>query len=435
MVEEYFGFSGPPFKLSPDSKFFFGSKSHNKAMAYLHYGLRQAEGFIVITGEIGAGKSTLIEHMLDQLNRTNVSAAHLLTSNLGSEELLSHILSSFQIEAARQGRVAELEAFEDFLYDNINRGRRVLLVVDEVQNLPIETLEELRMLSNITHQGSPLFQVFLVGQPEFRETLARSDMEQLRQRIIASYHLEALDGEETRNYIEHRLAVVGRVEEPHFTQEAFDLIHDLTNGIPRRINSLCTRLILFCSLEQRTLINSAVVHAVENEMREEMGLPSLANQNEGFIAAPEGDTHDSEIYQAGQTDDAPNVETHNHKSSAGEASEQAQPSLSATGENDVVASLNDVRDALHAIDDEKTQQEAPPDSTQAEPAVASEDNDDSPLLMFDRLEALRGDVTRAHKGNRSIHKALCEMEERQQDNVIKMEEHLSKATALLAQID
>ena len=402
MVEEYFGFSGPPFKLSPDSKFFFGSKSHNKAMAYLHYRLRQAEGFIVITGEIGAGKSTLIEHMLDQLNRTNVSAAHLLTSNLGSEELLSHILSSFQIEAARQGRVAELEAFEDFLYDNINRGRRVLLVVDEVQNLPIETLEELRMLSNITHQGSPLFQVFLVGQPEFRETLARSDMEQLRQRIIASYHLEALDGEETRNYIEHRLAVVGRVEEPHFTQEAFDLIHDLTNGIPRRINSLCTRLILFCSLEQRTLINSAVVHAVENEMREEMGLPSLANQNEGFIAAPEGDTHDSEIYQAGQTDDAPNVETHNQKSSAGEASEQAQPSLSATGENDVVASLNDVRDALHAIDDEKTQQEAPPDSTQAEPAVASEDNDDSPLLMFDRLEALRGDVTRAHKGNRCL---------------------------------
>ncbi len=435
MVEEYFGFSGAPFKLSPDSKFFFGSKSHNKAMAYLHYGLRQAEGFIVITGEIGAGKSTLIEHMLDQLNRTNVSAAHLLTSNLGSEELLSHILSSFQIEAAGKGRVAELEAFEDFLYDNINKGRRVLLVVDEVQNLPIETLEELRMLSNITHQGSPLFQVFLVGQPEFRETLARSDMEQLRQRIIASYHLEALDGVETRNYIEHRLAVVGRVEEPQFTQEAFDLIHALTNGIPRRINSLCTRLILFCSLEQRKLINSAVVHAVENEMREEMGLPSLVNQDEGSIVPPQGQPHDNETFQAGQTGNAPNVEGPHHMPSTGEPSGQVQPSMSATGKKDVVASLNDVREAIHAIDGEQTQQAAPPASIQAEPAVLAQDNDESSLSMFDRLEALRGDVTRAHKGNRSIHKALCEMEERQQDNVIKMEEHLSKATALLAQID
>ena len=270
MVEEFFGLSGPPFKLSPDAKFFFGSKSHTRALAYLQYGLRQAEGFIVITGEIGAGKSMLIEHMIGQLNSTSVSAATLLTTNLAACDLLPHILSAYQIEAETDTRAGQLQAFEDFLVDSVNQGSRVLLIVDEAQNLPLATLEELRMLTNINYQGAPLFQVFLVGQPEFRDVLTEPNMEQLRQRVIASYHLGGLDIEDTRDYIDHRLAIVGRTTYPQFTEEAFEKIYHESGGVPRRINSLCTRLLLFCAMENRTLINSSVVESVSTDLRGEL---------------------------------------------------------------------------------------------------------------------------------------------------------------------
>ncbi len=269
MYEEYFNFAASPFRLNPDPKFFFGSRSHNRAMAYLHYGLRQGEGFIVITGEIGAGKSMLIGHLLDQLDRSNVVAAHLLTANLEPSALLSHVLSAFRIEAASGGKSAEIEAFEDFLFDQMNRGRRVLLIVDEAQNLPVATIEELRMLSNMDYDGTPLFQVFLVGQPEFRAVLARPEMEQFRQRIIASYHLEPLGPEETADYIRHRLAVVGWRDDPSIAEDAFASIFQATGGVPRKINKLCNRLFLHCSLEKVNAIDSAVVGAVVADLRAE----------------------------------------------------------------------------------------------------------------------------------------------------------------------
>jgi putative secretion ATPase (PEP-CTERM system associated) len=269
MYEEHFGFSGPPFRLNPDPKFFFGSRSHNKAMSYLHYGLRQGEGFIVITGEIGAGKSMLIGHLIDQLDRSNVVAANLLTTNVEADALLSHILSAFRIEPAGAGKSAELDAFEDFLYDQMNRGRRVLLIVDEAQNLPFRTIEELRMLSNMDYEGTPLFQVFLVGQPEFRSLLAKPDMEQFRQRVIASYHLEPLGPQETREYIEHRLSLVGWSNRPSFSANAFKEIFDATGGVPRKINRLANRILLHCSLENIDVVTPEVVTAVYTELKGE----------------------------------------------------------------------------------------------------------------------------------------------------------------------
>ena len=269
MYEEFFSLSGQPFKLNPDPKFFYGSRSHNKAMAYLHYGLRQAEGFIVITGEIGAGKSMLISHLLDQLDRSRIAAAHLLTPNLGPDDLLSHILSSFRVEPSGDGKTAYLEAFEDFLFDQLNHGRRVLLIVDEAQNLPVATLEELRILSNMDYDGTPLFQVFLVGQPDFRPVLAGDNMEQLRQRIIASYHLEPLGQAETEDYIKHRMAVVGWTDDPAFTEECFHAIHRETGGIPRKVNKLCNRILLYCSLEELHVIDAKVVTTVAADMNEE----------------------------------------------------------------------------------------------------------------------------------------------------------------------
>ena len=269
MYEEYFHFSGQPFKLNPDPKFFFGSRSHNKAMAYLHYGLRQAEGFIVITGEIGAGKSMLIGHLLDQLDRSRIAAAHLLTPNLRPEDLLSHILSAFRIEPSGDSRTAELEAFEDFLFDQLNGGRRVLLIVDEAQNLPVDTLEELRVLSNLDYDGTPLFQVFLVGQPDFKPVLARSGMEQLRQRVIASYHLEPLSAPESREYVEHRLAIVGWSDDPAIDAGAHNAIFEATGGVPRKINKLCNRVLLHCSLEELHQIDAATVGRVNDDLMDE----------------------------------------------------------------------------------------------------------------------------------------------------------------------
>ncbi len=273
MYEEYFGLSGAPFKLNPDPRFFFGSRSHNKAMAYLHYGLKQAEGFIVITGPIGAGKSMLIGHLLDQLNRSNVVAAHLLTSNVKPDDLLGHILSAFRIEPEGEGRAGQLAAFEDFLFDQLNRGRRALLVMDEAQNLPHETLEELRMLSNMDYDGTPLFQVFLVGQPEFRNVIDAPEMEQLRQRVIASYHLENLSADETKEYVLHRLSVAGWLEDPDFSLDAFSAIYSATKGLPRQINTLCNRLMLYCFLEKHREVTREIVEIVLTELREEKLAP------------------------------------------------------------------------------------------------------------------------------------------------------------------
>src|SRR3990167_2402897 len=269
MYEEFFGFSGSPFRLAPDPKFFFGSKSHNKAMAYLHYGLRQAEGFIVITGEIGAGKSVLIGHLIDQLDRSNVLAANLVTPNLAPEDLLSHILSAFRIEPSGTGKTAEIEAFEDFLFDQMTHGRRVLLIVDEAQNLPIKTLEELRVLSNLEYDGTPLFQVFLIGQPDFRDTMGRSDMEQLRQRVIATYHLEPMSRDETEKYIGHRLAFVGWNGDPKISGAAFAAIYAATGGVPRKIHKLCNRILLFCSVEKLHQVDGATVALVLSDLSAE----------------------------------------------------------------------------------------------------------------------------------------------------------------------
>ncbi len=287
MFEERFSFSGSPFRLAPDPKFFFGSKSHNKAMSYLHYGLRQAEGFIVITGEIGAGKTMLIGHLLDQLDRSNIVAANLLTPNLEAADLLSHILSAFRIEAASGGKAADIEAFEDFLFDQLNHGRRVLLVVDEAQNLPLKTLEELRVLSNMEYDGTPLFQVFLVGQPDFRDTMARPDMEQLRQRVIATYHLEPMVRDETESYIKHRLGQVGWIGQPEIAAEAFDAIFSATGGLPRKIHKLCNRVFLYAAVENLSRIDGATVDtALADLIAEQTAAGAEPSEEFRSVAAP-----------------------------------------------------------------------------------------------------------------------------------------------------
>jgi len=475
MAEEHFGFSGPPFKLSPDSKFFFGSKSHNKAMAYLHYGLRQAEGFIVITGEIGAGKSMLIEYMLEQLDRTNVIAANLVTSNLRAKDLLSHVLSAFNIEASGAGRNAELEAFEDYLFDNVNRGRRVLLIVDEAQNLPADTIEELRMLTNISHQGTPLFQVFLVGQPEFRDTLAIDTMEQLRQRVIASYHLDALSPVEVREYIEYRMSVVGWKNNPLFTEEAFAMIAEKTDGVPRRINTLCTRILLFCALERRELINSTIVATVAQELRDEMQLKpeplkTIDEKSEDQsspdqivvpftgvnVVTPESNdggysAHgDEESYV---NDDRPKS-SDNGYDLGDDAKNVAHDDLSET-ENQNVATLKDVAAAIAQLAQEKQHRQQLPSTGAAtekkqensdpvgeklqpiqapiEPNEVKKDQSEA-SSVFDQIHSMRKDLRSAHMSNREVQDAMISFEDSRSNNVVKMKDHLSHAQKIIKQL-
>jgi general secretion pathway protein A len=271
MYETFFGLTGKPFQLNPDPSFYFGSRGHKRAFAYLEYGLYQSEGFIVITGEIGAGKTTIVRSLLEQLDPAKVVAVQLVSTQLDADDMLRSIGASFGLPVKGVDKAMLLASLEAFLCQLAVENRRGLLVVDEAQNLTARAVEELRMLSNFQLGDRALLQSFLVGQPELRQTMQRPEMQQLRQRVIASYHLGPLDQAETKAYIEHRLHHVGWKDDPRFEPACFDLIHALTGGIPRRINTLCNRLLLAAFLAERHVLTGADVKAIAVEIREELG--------------------------------------------------------------------------------------------------------------------------------------------------------------------
>ncbi|MCX7902242.1 MAG: XrtA-associated ATPase, partial [Burkholderiaceae bacterium] len=242
MYETFYGLTGKPFQLNPDPAFYFGSKGHVSAYSYLKYGVYQGEGFIVITGEIGAGKTTLVRTLLSELDPRKVVAAQLISTQLEADDLLRAVATAFGIPVKGLDKAQLLATIEAFLTALVGERRRALLVVDEAQNLSPRAMEELRMLSNFQLGEHALLQSFLVGQPELRNLLREPSMQQLRQRVIASYHLGPMDKEETRAYIEHRLKRVGWKNDPEFEPEAFEAIFTYTEGVPRRINILCNRL-------------------------------------------------------------------------------------------------------------------------------------------------------------------------------------------------
>jgi putative secretion ATPase (PEP-CTERM system associated) len=270
MYESFYGLTGKPFALSPDPRFFFGSRGHKRAMAYLEYGLSLGEGFIVITGEVGAGKTTLARNLFKKLESENVIAAQLVSTQLDADDTLRAVAAAFGLEYEQQSKSALLKRIEDYLNACARQGKRVLLVVDEAQNLSPRAVEELRMLSNFQNAERSLLQSFLLGQPEFRHILQSADMQQLRQRVIASYHLGPLDQDETRAYVEHRLRTVGWRGDPDFTEAAFEAIFRFTGGIPRRINTLCDRLLLFGYLEEKRRFDGQEVKEVVEDLRQEV---------------------------------------------------------------------------------------------------------------------------------------------------------------------
>lgn len=271
MYESYFGFTGSPFQLNPDPSFYFDSRGHSNALSYLKFGVHQGEGFIVVTGDIGAGKTTLVRTLLEGLDRDEVVAAQILNTQLESGELLQSILTAFGVPSQSTSKAQLLASLETFLKEVAAQGRRALLIVDEAQNLGLEAIEELRMLSNFQQGSHALLQSFLVGQPELRKQLESRPMEQLRQRVIASCHVGPLSREESRAYVEHRLRLVGWTSRPAFDDEAFDALYSQTGGIPRRINLLCNRLLLAAFLGELSQITEELVDVTGRELARETG--------------------------------------------------------------------------------------------------------------------------------------------------------------------
>ncbi|MFO1431480.1 MAG: XrtA/PEP-CTERM system-associated ATPase [Candidatus Competibacteraceae bacterium] len=282
MYTSYYGFSIKPFQLNPDPRFFFGSSGHSRALAYLRYGLSQSEGFIVITGDIGTGKTMLVKSLFQELDSSNVIAAQLVTTQLEADDLLRLVVAAFNLPYEDSNKASLLRRFEEFLRDAARQGKRILLVVDEAQNLPARSLEELRMLSNFQVADTPLLQSFLLGQESFRATLQGPGMEQLRQRVIASCHLNPLSVQETRDYIEHRLRVADWQGNPRIEDEAYPAIYQHTQGVPRRINVFCDRLLLYSYLEELNVITEATVDMVGKELSQEKAVAGPAR-----AAAPE----------------------------------------------------------------------------------------------------------------------------------------------------
>jgi general secretion pathway protein A len=271
MYEAFYGLTGKPFQLNPDPSFYFGSKQHRRAKAYLEYGVQRNEGFIVITGEVGAGKTTIVRGLLESLDTNAVVAANLVSTQLDAEDTLRMVGAAFGVGVKDMSKSDLLMSLEAFLVTQISQGKRCLLIVDEAQNLTSRAVEELRMLSNFQFGKQALLQTFLVGQPEFREILQHPNMQQLRQRVTATCHIGPMDKDETRGYMEHRLKCVGSQGRPSFDGEAYEAIHKASGGIPRRINSVCDRLLLLGFLGEKESITAEDVNEVVAEMHEESG--------------------------------------------------------------------------------------------------------------------------------------------------------------------
>jgi general secretion pathway protein A len=290
MYESHFGITGPPFQLTPDPSFYFDSKGHHRALSEFRQALAEASGFIVVSGEIGAGKTTLVRTLLAELDPAAVAVAQVLSTQLNAKELLRAILFAFGVAGDHGSQADPAATIRQFLQSLQGDARRAVLIVDEAQNLHPDAFEQLAELgSAVPGELAPL-QVCLVGQPELRVKIASHDMPRLRERIGVSCHLGPIDRAETRDYIEHRLRRVGWSGHPSFDAAAFDEIFRWTQGIPRRINLLCNRLLLSRFLSSQPLIDASTVEQTARDLRAEIGEPESSAPAE-LMSNPTSSTH------------------------------------------------------------------------------------------------------------------------------------------------
>ena len=274
MYEKFYGLRERPFSLLPDPSFLYPSPKHRMALVLLEYSLMNQAGFSVITGEIGTGKTTLIRQLLNQIDR-DVTVGLISNTHSSFGELLQWVLMAFNLEYAGKDKVGLYQMFIDFLIREYARNRRTVLIIDEAQNMAPETLEELRMLSNVNADKDQILQVFLVGQAGLRDLLRRPDLEQFAQRISVDYHLEPLNAQETRDYIRHRLMVAGG-DPDLFDEVASESVFRNSRGVPRLINLLCDTTLVFGYAEQAKRITAELVEEVAREKRKGGLFPQAA---------------------------------------------------------------------------------------------------------------------------------------------------------------
>ncbi len=258
---EYFGFTERPFTLLPDPDFIFWSRSHRRAFSVLEFGVITRAPITVVTGEVGAGKTTLIQKLLQSMD-DDITLGLISNAQGGRGELLQWVLNSLSIEADLTATyVSMFQKLQDFVIEEYACGRRVILLIDEAQNLSIEGLEELRMLTNINSNKDELLQLILVGQPELRQMIMRPEMRQFAQRVTATYHISALDRAAIGGYVQHRLSHVGGTGS-EFTADALDLVHEHSSGIPRLVNKLCDFAMVYAATEERQIVDAAIIEEV-----------------------------------------------------------------------------------------------------------------------------------------------------------------------------
>lgn len=272
MYREFFGLKEKPFNVTSDPTFFFLSRVHKEAFSHLIYGIKERKGFLEITGEIGAGKTTLCRALLNQLD-INTKSAFIFNSTLLKRHLLQAILEDFGIPVETKTNAAMMRQFNNFLVEELAKNNNVVLIIDEAQNLRPSVLEELRLLSNLETEKEKLFQMILVGQPELRDKINSPSLKQLKQRISVRFHIAPLEKDEVVEYIYHRLKIAGSNGEIHFAEDALDTIFKYSGGIPRLINKVCDKALLFAYVMETKSIGLSLI---ERSIREIEGVVVLA---------------------------------------------------------------------------------------------------------------------------------------------------------------
>jgi putative secretion ATPase (PEP-CTERM system associated) len=284
MYEEFYGFREEPFRLSPDSRLCFMHPSYKKAKAYMQYALQRKEGFVMVTGRPGTGKTTLIGDLTTQLDQQGNLHAALTSTQIEADDLLRLVVLKFGLDGNTSHKSELIHRLETYLYRLHREGRRPLLIIDEAQDLATDALEELRLLTNMQKDNHPLLQIFLVGQEELRQTVLKPGLQQLHQRIVAACQLAPLNEEATRDYIWHRLERVGWNNDPELLDSIYHPIHRDSLGIPRIVNQICSRLLLHGMVEEKHRLDLEDIREVLANLRDEQLLP-MPEPLEGLPAA------------------------------------------------------------------------------------------------------------------------------------------------------
>jgi general secretion pathway protein A len=284
MYDRFYGFTEEPFRLSPDHHFAYQHRGYKKARAYMAYAFMRAEGFVMVTGRPGTGKTTLVGALMEDLAAERACVANLVCSQLQADDLLKMVAYEFGVDINISDKGSLLQHLIRKLQQWHREGSRALLIVDEAQDLCVSAMEELRLLTNIQHQSRPLLQIFLLGQPGLRELVLRPEMEQVHQRIVAASHLQALECDETEGYIRHRLMAAGWKGDPAISSAVYPLVFKFSEGVPRRINLICSRLLLHGSMEGLHRIGVQDVRSVVGEL-----------QSESLAAGPGFTEHDFRV--------------------------------------------------------------------------------------------------------------------------------------------